>query len=147
MSRRAWLVIAGVVATTVVVAVLFTRGRNDTTQTTASPAASTLPTRTFTAGAVTVKIEAHHIDPTGAEFKIAFDTHSTDLGFDVARASRLTVNGNTWTGATWSGDGAGGHHRAGTLKFASSGPATGDVDLELGGLPQPVKAQWTLTDS
>ena len=111
-----------------------------------SATAASLPSRTVTAGAVTVKVDAHHIDASGAEFKVSFDTHSVDLGFDIPGAARLTVNGTPWTTGTWSGDGPGGHHREGTLRFPSAGPATGRAALDISGLPTPVTAEWTLTD-
>lgn len=103
-----------------------------------------LATKTVEAGAVTVKIEPVRIDAAGAEFKVAFDTHSVDLNFDVARNATLTVADTPWTGASWSGDGPSGHHRAGTVRFAAAGPAQGAAVLNLGGLPGPVTATWTL---
>ena len=133
------------VAALVITAVFAARGRGSAKG--ASPGAAALPARTVTAGAVTVKVEPHHIDASGAEFGVAFDTHSVDLGFDVARVARLTVNGSQWSGATWSGDGSGGHHRAGTLRFTTSGAATGQAVLELGGLPGPVTTEWTIPSS
>lgn len=108
------------------------------------PAAPALATKTAEAGAVTVKIDPVRIDAAGAEFKVAFDTHSVDLDFDVARNATLTVADTPWTGATWSGDGPSGHHRAGTVRFAAAGPAQGAAVLNLGGLPGPVTATWTL---
>mgnify|MGYP000445096937 CR=1 FL=1 len=106
--------------------------------------APALATKTVEAGAVTVKIDPVRIDATGAEFKVAFDTHSVDLDLDVARNAILTVAGAPWTAATWSGDGPSGHHREGTVRFAPAGPAQGTAVLNLGGLPGPVTATWTL---
>lgn len=103
-----------------------------------------LATRTVEAGAVTVTIDPVRVDAAGAEFKVSFDTHSVELDFDVARDATLTVAGAPWPGATWSGDGPDGHHRAGTIRFGASGPAQGAVVLSLGGLPAPVTAAWTL---
>lgn len=107
-------------------------------------AAAGLEARTIEAGAVTVKIEPRRVDAAGAEFSVTFDTHSGDLGLDVARNAHLVVAGSQWTGSTWSGDGPGGHHRAGTLRFTSGGSATGTAELHLSGLPAPVSASWTL---
>lgn len=107
-------------------------------------AASALETTTVEAGAVTVKIDPVRLDASGAEFKVSFDTHSVELSLDVARSSTLTVGAGQWSGASWSGDGPSGHHREGTLRFASGGPAQGDVVLTIGGLPAPVTATWTL---
>ena len=109
-----------------------------------SPSSAVLPTRTVEAGEVTVKIEPLRVDAGGAEFKFTFDTHSVALDLDVARSASLTVAGAAWGGASWSGDGPGGHHREGTLRFVPSGPPRGTVALGLVGLPGPVDATWTL---
>lgn len=103
-----------------------------------------LPTRTVEAGEVTVKIEPLRVDANGAEFKLTFDTHSVPLDLDVARSASLAVADTAWDGANWSGDGPGGHHREGTVRFAARGPATGTVALRLVGLPGPVDATWVL---
>ena len=113
-------------------------------QPTQVPAPAGLASKTVEAGAVTVKIDPVRVDATGAEFKVAFDTHSVNLDFDVARTATLTVAGAPWPGATWSGDGPDGHHRAGTIRFGPGGPAQGAAVLSLGGLPAPVTASWTL---
>lgn len=113
-------------------------------QSTQVPASSALATKTVEAGAVTVKIDPVRVDAAGAEFKVSFDTHSVDLDFDVSRNATLTVAGAPWPGATWSGDGPDGHHRAGTIRFGPGGPAQGAAELSLGGLPVPVSATWTL---
>lgn len=106
--------------------------------------AAALETKTLEAGAVTVKIDPVRLDPAAAEFKVTFDTHSVELGLDVARNSTLTVGTTPWSGATWSGDGPSGHHREGTLRFSAAGPAKGGVVLSIGGLPAPVTASWSL---
>lgn len=103
-----------------------------------------LATKTVDAGAVTVKIDPVRIDTGGAEFTVSFDTHSVALDLDVARNATLTVAGTPWGGATWSGDGPGGHHRTGTLRFAAAGAAQGSAVLSIGGLPGPVTATWAL---
>ena len=105
---------------------------------------SGLPTRTVEAGAVTVKLEPRQLDAGGAVFKVSFDTHSVDLGLDVARQARLVVDGTTWPVTGWSGDGASGHHREGELRFTAAGPTTGTATLTIGGLPKAVTATWTL---
>lgn len=115
-------------------------GSDGTTTSASSPLAS----KTVEAGAVTVKIDPVRLDAAGAEFKVVFDTHSENLDFDVARNATLTVAGTPWPGATWSGDGLDGHHRAGTIQFGPGGPARGAAVLSLGGLPTPVSATWTL---
>lgn len=103
---------------------------------------SALPTRTVEAGAVTVKLAPGQFDATGAAIKITFDTHSEELDLDVAGAARLEVGGVPWPADGWSGDGPGGHHREGELRFRPAGPATGTATLSLDGLPEPVTASW-----
>jgi hypothetical protein len=71
-------------------------------------------------------------------------THSEELSANLARTSALEVNGVEWTGATWSGDPPGGHHRGGELTFEATGPATGSVVLSIGGFSAPVEAGWSL---
>ena len=114
---------------------------SDSTTTSAS---SALASKTVEAGAVTVKIDPVRVDAAGAEFQVVFDTHSVNLDFDVARNATLTVAGASWPGATWSGDGPDGHHREGTIRFGPGGPAQGAAVLNLGGLPAPASATWTL---
>ena len=59
-----------------------------------SPApAAGLDTRTVTAGEVEVTITPARVDATGAEFDLAFDTHSVDLDLNIARRATFTVGG------------------------------------------------------
>lgn len=96
------------------------------------------------AGPVEVKVTPRAVSATGARFAIELDNHEIDLTGDYARASSLTVNGTAWTNARWAGDGPGGHHRSGTLSFDAAGPASGPVELRLGGLPTAVTLRWTM---
>lgn len=105
---------------------------------------SGLSTRTASAGPVDVTVIPGVIDASGARFAIELDNHEIDLDGDYARTSTLSVGGRQWTSPRWSGDGPSGHHRSGTLSFASGGPAVGAVELRLGGLPAPVTLRWTL---
>lgn len=144
---RLWLVVAATA-----VAFLAVRGLVawfDWRDTGASPAntpapASSLPARTVEAGAVSVKLQPLRLDAGGATFKVSFDTHSVALDLDVARQARLVVGTTTWPVAGWSGDGPGGHHREGELRFSPGGPANGTATLSIAGLPKPVTASWTL---
>ena len=104
--------------------------------------ATALATRTVPAGEVTVKVEPRQVDATGAVFKVTFDTHSEALDLDVARGATLVVGGVAWPVAGWSGDGPGGHHREGELRFSAGGPATGAAMLTISGLSKPVTATW-----
>lgn len=105
---------------------------------------SRLATRTVTAGAVDVKVRPVRLDASGAAFEVILDTHSVELGMDMAKVAGLEVGGTPWTGASWKGAGPGGHHREGTLSFSPAGPATGRAVLTIGGLPAPVEVSWDL---
>lgn len=107
-------------------------------------AATGLETRTVTVGEVEVTITPTRLGATGAEFDIAFDTHSVDLDLDIAQHATLSVDGQPWTGPTWDGAGPGGHHREGTLAFTATGNATGEAVLTIEGLDEPVTARWAL---
>ena len=103
-----------------------------------------LPSRTIEAGSVKVTITPTRFDDRGARFGISLDTHSGDLSMDLAASASLNVDGKTWPGAVWSGDGPSGHHRSGNLRFASGGPARGAARLTISGFPKPVAATWRL---
>jgi hypothetical protein len=109
-------------------------------------AAAGLDTQTFTVGEVELTITPTRVDDTGAAFTVAFDTHSVDLGLDIANTATLTVDGQAWTDPAWDGDGPGGHHREGTLTFTAAGPAEGDAVLTIDGLDEPATARWALPE-
>lgn len=111
-----------------------------------SVAAAGLPQQEVTAGEVTVTITPTRIDAQDAAFALAFDTHSFDLDLDVAANAELLVDSTTWRDPTWEGDGPGGHHREGTLRFTADGPASGQATLTIDGLDEPVTARWTLPE-
>jgi hypothetical protein len=97
-----------------------------------------------TIGAVDVVIEPIRIDDTAAVFRVVMETHSEELSADLASTSLLEVDGVQWTGASWSGDPPGGHHREGELTFEAGGPAAGSAVLSIGGFSAPVEASWAL---
>ena len=139
---RVWIgLAAAAVALLVVRGVGAGFGGRDTTPAKTGSAAA-LPTRTVSAGDVTVKVEPRGLDAAGAVFKVTFDTHSEALDLDVARGTSLVVGGTAWPVGGWSGAGPGGHHREGELRFAAAGPATGPVALTITGLSKPVTATW-----
>ena len=107
-------------------------------------AKSVLPARTLAAGAVEVTITPTRLDTTGATFSIVLDTHSADLSVDLATFAVLTVGGTKWTVQGWTGDGPGGHHRSGELKFSAQRRPQGTAVLAIAGLPEPVEATWQL---
>lgn len=103
------------------------------------------PEHTVEAGAVTVALQLRAIDSTAATIAVTFDTHSGSLDLDVARRAQLVVDGRAWPVAGWSGDGPGGHHREGRLRFTATGPVRGTATLTLDGLGGPVTATWQVT--
>lgn len=118
-----------------------TRGDGDD----ASPArTSALAAKTVTAGEITVRLEPHHLDASGAEFAVTLDTHSEELDMDLVAGARLIVDDTEWPATAWDGDGPSGHHREGRLRFDAAGSAAGPVEMTLDGFPEPVAAQWTL---
>jgi len=100
-----------------------------------------LKTRTVAAGEVDIKIQPSRLDDQGAVFVITLDTHSGELSADLTLAS-LEVAGVAWPVEGWSGDGPGGHHRGGELRFASAGSPTGTVRLVLSDFSEPVDVTW-----
>lgn len=133
------IAIAVVVIAAIVIAVVATRddggGADDT-------ASSPFATRTAEAGEVTVEATLGRLDDGGAAAQLVFDTHSVELDLDVAAGATLTVGGTAWPTQGWDGDGAGGHHREGELRFAAAGPVDGDVTLTITGLSEPVTFRW-----
>ena len=116
--------------------------RDTGSSTNLAESATSLPDRTVEAGPVTVKVQLRQLDAVGAVFKITFDTHSVQLDQDLSRAARLVVGATVWPVASWSGDGTGGHHREGELRFTPAGPVTGSATLTIDGLPALVTATW-----
>ncbi|MDX8056205.1 hypothetical protein SK571_43105 [Lentzea sp. BCCO 10_0798] len=102
-----------------------------------------LGTRTVQAGDVEVTMTALALNGSGAVFKIVLDTHTVELDLDLAASAQLTVNGAVADGAVWEGQGPGGHHREGTLRFATPVPAGATADLRVIGLPQDVTGTWS----
>lgn len=100
--------------------------------------ASRLATRTAEAGEVTVQATLRRLDAGGAVADIVFDTHSVELDLDVGAGATFTVGGTAWPVEGWDGDGPGGHHREGELRFTAAGPAGGDAVLTIAGLSEEV---------
>lgn len=122
----------------VAVALVATRdGRGDASTT-------TLGTRTQQAGAVDVEATLRRVDDAGAAATLEFDTHAVELDLDVAAAAMLSVGGTTWPTEAWDGDGPGGHHREGELRFAAGGSPDGEAVLTITGLSEPVTFRWQL---
>ncbi|HCM38100.1 MAG: hypothetical protein UV61_C0009G0038 [Candidatus Gottesmanbacteria bacterium GW2011_GWB1_43_11] len=76
-------------------------------------------TRENSGGNVTVSITPVRLTPgTQPQFQIAFETHSVELDFDVAKITTLTdQQGQQFPIPIWDGAPPGGHHRQGILTF------------------------------
>jgi hypothetical protein len=146
LRPRRWLlvVVAAAAAFVAVRGFMAWSDWSDTDKTSPTLATPSLAARTVDAGAVTVKIRPRQLDDEAATFAVTFDTHSVGLDLDVAHHARLVVGLATWTPATWTGDGPGGHHREGELRFSPDGPAEGTATLTIDGLPKPVAVSWDL---
>ncbi|MDX8143230.1 hypothetical protein SK854_13970 [Lentzea sp. BCCO 10_0061] len=107
------------------------------------PGPADLGTRTVQAGAVEVTMTALTLDRSGAAFELKFDTHTVELALDPAASARLTVNGRQVEGASWDGQGPGGHHREGTLRFTTPVPAGAAIELRVTGFPQDAIGTWS----
>ena len=68
---------------------------------------------------VTVEVKPMTFAPgQPAKFEVAMNTHSGDLGSDMAAVSTLRDDlGQEYKPTKWDGDGPGGHHRSGVLEF------------------------------
>ncbi len=99
-----------------------------------------LGSRNTRVGEVEIVVELRRLDDS-AEFYVTLETHSGSLDVDLER-SLLSVGGTDWPGPTWEGDGPGGHHREGTLRFDAEAPSDGDVRLSLGGLGDEMVLTW-----
>lgn len=140
MRRRLIGIVAAVVILGIAVAIVASRGDNGSSD---SVSVSGLPTRTVQITGVTVKVEPEQLDAAGAAFVITLDSHTVDLSADLARAT-LTVGGADWSVVGWTGDGPGGHHRGGSLRFTPTGSASGTAVLVIPGFTEPVSASWEL---
>ncbi len=107
------------------------------------PASADLGTRTIKAGDVEVNVTAVSLAPAGARFRINLDTHAGSLDLDLAQSARLRVDGREAPPGVWSGAGPGGHHREGTLTFATPVNSGAVVNLTIAGLSNPAAAAWT----
>jgi hypothetical protein len=85
-----------------------------------APAPAGNLTRSAEAGAVTVDITPLNLRNANAstlDFKIAMNTHSVELGVDLAKLAVLKVGDNEVAAKVWQAPAGGGHHVEGTLSF------------------------------
>ena len=109
----------------------------------AAPAATViLGPRTDDKGSVTVTVVPEDVSETGLvwNFSIVMDTHSVELAADLMESAVLADDqGSEFQPLAWEGDGPGGHHRSGILKFKPITPLPKSITLkifDLGGVPE-----------
>jgi hypothetical protein len=107
-----------------------------------STATSVLESRAVDSGDIEVQITPLRLDPTGATFLVALDTHTVDLAVDLVASSTLSVDGTDWPADRWDGAAPGGHHREGELRFSAASPLQGRAELTITGLPETVTVGW-----
>lgn len=132
-----WAIAVGAGLAVVIAAVLLWRSNSS-----AAPAPGPgLATQVVQAGEIEVTVT-----PTSgsgkAGFAVVLDTHSVELGMDLAAGAALTVDGRDAGTASWQGQGPGGHHREGTLTFPADVSDGSILVLRLDGLGEPVEVTW-----
>lgn len=75
-------------------------------------------TKTDSAGEVTIEATPKSLEEKDFEFEISITTHSVELNQDMVAVSKLIDDrGIEYRPNLWKGDGPGGHHRNGSLRF------------------------------
>ncbi len=114
---------------------------------TAALAAPALSPQTSSASAVMITVTPRPLDAGAWEFDVALNTHSHALDDDLLKSAVLvTADGKQLAPTSWRGDGPGGHHRRGVLRFDSVAPSTAEVELRIArpGEAVPRSFHWTL---
>ena len=110
-------------------------------------AAGNLPPQSSSQAGVTVKVTPGSLAGAEWEFEVVFDTHSGELKDDLLKAAVLVADGRTPSSPTgWQGDGPGGHHRKGVLRFKppAASPASIELRLQRPGEAAPRVFRWQL---
>ena len=98
---------------------------------------------------MTVQVTAKSMGLAGGqwEFAVVLDSHSADLGDDLAGSALLTTDdGRTFKPAGWLGAPPGGHHREGVLAFDLPAPRPASIELRIDrpGESAPCIFRWKL---
>ena len=141
--RRSRLITVGLVVVVAATGALYLALRPADSPPGSLPTPAGLDEQRIEAGEIAVTIRPVRVDDDGATFEIILDTHSVELDGDLTRAT-LVVAGTAWPIGGLRGDGPGGHHREGELRFDAAGVASGTAILQLDSLPEPVEARWEL---
>ncbi|TAK48824.1 MAG: hypothetical protein EPO27_05710 [Betaproteobacteria bacterium] len=97
-----------------------------------APAAANLAPQSSSQSGVTVKVTPQSLAGAEWAFELVFETHTQDLKDEPLKSAVLVVDGGAPSAATdWKGDGPGGHHRKGTLRFKAPAGSAANVELRL----------------
>ncbi len=92
-------------------------------------------TKTDSSGEVTFEVTPKSLEEKGFEFEISMITHSVELNQDMAAVSKLIGDrGSEYKPTLWKGDGSGGHHRSGILRFEGIAQKPKSIKLIIGSI-------------
>ena len=95
-------------------------------------AAETLAPQKSSQSGVVVRVTPRIVSGPAWEFEVALDTHSQDLGDDLASIAELVGKGTAPAKPrSWQGDPPGGHHRKGVLRFDAPKPEPVTFELRI----------------
>ena len=109
--------------------------------------AAPLPPQSTTVSGVTITATPLTLTGDRWVFEIVLETHSGDLGDDLAKTATLSADNSTAIAPLdWRGDPPGGHHRKGVLEFTAAKPAPANIELriERKSEPMPRIFRWQL---
>ena len=115
-------------------------------QPTARPSSTAFDVQTSDAGRVVIDVTPLTLSGDDWHFDVALNTHSVSLDFDLTEVSVLRCDqGQEYAPAAWEGDGPGGHHRSGVLKFASLDHPTSFVEIVVRDVAVPERVfRWEM---
>lgn len=97
---------------------------------------------------VTVTVTPPDFSPAAKtwDFDVALETHTRDLGEDLAQSTVLIAHEKQFAPLGWEGATQGGHHRKGKLRFAAIVPRPMSLELQirLAGEVTPRSFRWAL---
>jgi hypothetical protein len=79
------------------------------------------------------------------DFEVSLETHTQNLGDDLAKSALLMADGKQYEPLGWEGAAPGGHHRKGVLRFkAIVPPRSVELQILLSGDTSPRSFTWRL---
>ena len=106
----------------------------------------TFEAKTVEGGSVTISTKPKSLGPNQPwEFEIWMNTHSVDLNYDMLKSVVLRDDlEKEYAPITWDGEGSGGHHRSGIIKFAPlTSKAIKLIVKNVAGVPERV-FEWNI---